>query len=88
MRKLFKDASAAIIILILFKNGKLHGNHHMYVVNTKEVNMSWLVRQLVNVCSVGKALHWNHSSQGFSSCSSLNFFFLALFSLLLGKSFC
>ena len=83
MRKLFKDVSAAIIILILFKNGKLHGNHHMYVVNTKEVNMSWLVSQLVNVCSVGKALHWNYSS-----CSSLNFFFLALFSLLLGKSFC
>ena len=55
----------------------------MYVVNTKEVNMSWLVSQLVNVSPVGKALHWNHSSQGFSSCSRLNFFFLALFSLLL-----
>ena len=53
MRKLFKDVSAAIIILILFKNGKLHSNHHMYVVNTKEVNKlaSWLMfAQLVKHC--------------------------------------
>ena len=50
----------------------------MYVVNTKEVNMSWLVSQLVNVSSVGRALHWNHKSQGSSSCTKPEFFFQSL----------
>ena len=51
----------------------------MCIVNTKEVNMSWLVSQLVNVTSVDRALHQNHSGQGSSSCTSLNLFFLALY---------
>ena len=72
----------SFIPYVLFKNKQLHGNHHMCIVNTKEVNMSWLVSQLVNVTSVDRALHQNHSGQGSSSCTSLNLFFLALFSLL------
>ena len=58
---------------VLLKNRQLHGDHHMYVANTKELNMGWLVNQLVNVSSVGRALQQNQGSQGFSSFTCLNF---------------
>ena len=67
------------ITYVLLKNRQLHGDHHMYVANTKELNMGWLVNQLVNVSSVGRALQQNHGSQGFSSFRSPYFFLLLSF---------